>query len=92
MLRLQSGTSVYTKKVEYLLALTYETLSHFAVPSRSISSQEGPARRGGKAGGKRYGRGVEDWESLDLFSVPWHVAVRMQQAVRFYYSIPAFVC
>lgn len=74
-LMLQSGTSVYSKKVEYLLALTYETLNHFSASARVTSAQETSTRRGGRAAGKRHGKGAEDWDTLDTFFIPWNLVL-----------------
>lgn len=74
-LRLQSSTSVYTKKVEYLRALAYEALNSFVSSSGGRSLDEGYSQVT-KSG--RNQKSTEDWDISDTFNVPYHALVRMR--------------
>ncbi|XP_053993286.1 uncharacterized protein LOC128884173 isoform X2 [Hylaeus volcanicus] len=72
-LMLQCGTSVYSKKVEYLLALTYKTLQNFSSFTRKgISCSDTLPRRTGKAWGRRPGKSSDDWDNMDILFIPWN--------------------
>lgn len=75
--RLQSGTSVYSRKVEYLRALTYQTLQNFASGRGDAALADAVmSRRGPRGGGRGPGRTVDDWDISDAFFVPWNAVVR----------------
>lgn len=77
--RLQATTSVYTKKVEYLRVLAYETLKNFATSPGAPGKRDGPR----SAAKKRSG---DDSDSSKYFSVPYNILVSAYGINRNYYN------